>query len=50
VAGGDSNQVIFRNSQISTFHALQGHIPVASMALKMLFLVYAVALACVTSL
>jgi len=50
VAGGDTNRVIFRDCRRKTLRGLRGQIPVASKALKMLFLVYAAALACVTSL
>jgi len=49
-AGGDSNRVIFRDCLVNTLRGLRGQILVASNALKMLFLVYAAALARVTSL
>jgi len=50
VAGRDSNRVIFRDCRRNTLRGLKGQIPVASKALKMFFLVYAAALARVTSL
>jgi len=50
VAGGDSNRVIFGDCRSNTLRGLRGQIPVALKALKMLFLVYAAALARVTSL
>ena len=50
VVGGDSNEVIFCDCQRNTLCGLTGLIPVVSKAPKMLFLVYAVALAHVTSL
>jgi len=50
VAGRDWHRVIFCECWRKTLHGSRGQIPVASKALKMLFLVYAAALACVTSL
>ena len=50
MAGRDLNRVIFRDCRINTLRGLRGQIPVASKALKMLFLVYAAALAHVTRL
>jgi hypothetical protein len=50
VAGGDSNRVIFRDCRRQTLRGFRGQIPVVSKALKMLFLVYAAALAHVTRL
>jgi hypothetical protein len=49
-AGRESNQVIFCDCRINSLPGLRGQIPVALKALKMLFLVYAAALAHVTSL
>jgi len=50
VAGGDTNCVIFQDCQINTLCGLKGQIPVASKALKILFFIYAAALAHVISL
>jgi hypothetical protein len=44
----DLNRVIFRYCRITTLRGLRGQIPVASKALKMVFLVYAAALGRVT--